>query len=141
MKDFVISALDGILSLAVILATIGGFFVGGNSNPFSDFSFGMALVGAAAAFVGMVISTGAIFTLIRIRELLEEQTHLLRTTQPQQASRYGSPIPVESGSASRPAVSVQLPTPTGGSLRRCPKCNAITAYQSANNCTQCGAFL
>ena len=138
MKDLIIEVLDGLLSLAVIVVTIGGFFIGGNANPFGDFSFGLALLGAAIAFFSMVISTGAVFTLIRIRELLEEQIYLLRSGQTQ-PSRYGAPIDTRTSArpASRPG---SIAKPTGGSLRRCRRCNAI-ANQSASTCASCGAPL
>lgn len=79
MKDFVISIMEGMLNLTIVVATIGGFILAGNANPFGDFSFGIALVGALIGFLTSAVASGGIFVLLRIKELLEEQLRQMKS--------------------------------------------------------------
>lgn len=99
MKDLILAILEPVLSIFVVLYTLIGFVAGGvmggmlsfisnlgeaglfgaQSGP--GFHFGWGLAGAALFFLAAVVGTGAIFTLLKIRELLEEQTRILKTLQ------------------------------------------------------------
>jgi len=78
MKDFIISTLDLLLDLFVVFATIGGLILGGRSNLFGNFDFMRALAGGLIGFCLAAIFTGSVFTLLRIKELLEEQLIYLK---------------------------------------------------------------
>lgn len=78
MKNFVIGIMETMLNLTIIVATIGGFILAGNANPFGDFSFGMALLGALIGFLASAVASGGIFVLLRIKELLEEQLQQMK---------------------------------------------------------------
>jgi hypothetical protein len=82
MKGFIVSILEPILSLLVVAYTLLGFIVGGTLGSFGLFSSGFNLIGAViGGFVFFLIAaagTGTIFTLLTIKDLLEEQVQLLR---------------------------------------------------------------
>lgn len=104
MKRFIVSILEPVLSIVVILHTLFGFVVGGfvggaisfvsdlaegslfgaGPSPSLDFHFGWALVGGIVSFLTAVVATGAIFTLLAIKDLQEEQLRLLRQARRQQ---------------------------------------------------------
>lgn len=92
MKDLILAILEPVLSIFVVLYTLIGFvaggvmggmlsFIGNLGGAGPGFHFGWGLAGAAVFFLGAVLGTGAIFTLLKIRELLEEQTRILKTLQ------------------------------------------------------------
>lgn len=90
MKDLVVSILEPVLSIFVIGYTLIGFLFGGAMDSLlsggffrgeSSFHLGWALVGGFAFFIIAVIGTGAIFTLLSIRELLEQQLSSLRALE------------------------------------------------------------
>jgi len=82
MKNFIVSILEPILSLFVVIYTLFGFVAGGLLGGFGlfggDFNLIGALIGGFVFFLIAVIGTGAIFTLLTIKDLLEEQVRLLR---------------------------------------------------------------
>jgi len=82
MKNFIVSILEPILSLFVVIYTLFGFVAGGLLGAFGlfgrDFNLIGALLGGFVFFLIAVIGTGAIFTLLTIKDLLEEQVRLLR---------------------------------------------------------------
>ena len=86
MKRLIILILEPILFVYVILQTLAGFVIGGLvrdavNNPFSSrtaFDLGNALLAAFASLIIALIFTGAIFVLLRVKELLEEQIRLLK---------------------------------------------------------------
>lgn len=96
MKQFIMNILEPVLSIFVVLYTLFGFvaggFVGGalsfvgdlgrgglfGAEPSLSFHFGWALAGGIVFFIWAVIGTGAVFTLLAIKDLQEEQLRLLR---------------------------------------------------------------
>lgn len=104
MKRFIVGILEPVLSIVIILHTLFGFVVGGfvggaisfvsdlakgglfgaGPSPSLDFHFGWALVGGIVSFLTAVVATGAIFTLLAIKDLQEEQLRLLRQARRQQ---------------------------------------------------------
>lgn len=96
MKQFIVNILEPVLSIFVVLYTLFGFVAGGlmggtislmgdlakgglfGAEPSLSFHFGWALAGGIVFFIGAVIGTGAIFTLLAIKDLQEEQLRLLR---------------------------------------------------------------
>lgn len=96
MKNFIVSILEPILSIFIIGYTlvgfIGGGYVGGvlsalqslasaglfGGQPEFQFHVGWALVGGIVFFLAAVIGSGTIFTLLIIKDLLEEQIRLMR---------------------------------------------------------------
>ncbi|MCS7222874.1 MAG: hypothetical protein RML36_12850 [Anaerolineae bacterium] len=105
MKNFIVSILEPILSIFVIGYTLVGFIWGGYSGgvvrafqdlanvglfggqPEFHFHVGWAFLGGIALFLLAAISSGAIFTLLAIKELLEEQIRLLREAERRQQAR------------------------------------------------------
>lgn len=146
MKDFIISTLDILLEIFVVLAALGGFIVGGFGNLSGDFSIIRALAGGLFSLSMAIIFTGGVFTLIRIKELLEEQMFYLQKADTNRSSAStdttirtssrGASAPIwrdESSSRSSPV------RPTSSGLRRCPKCNTI--INTGNECSVCGTKL
>ena len=78
MKNFIVSILEPILSLLVVAYTLFGFVAGGLLGAFGLFGGDFNLIGGFVFFLIAVIGTGAIFTLLTIKDLLEEQVWLLR---------------------------------------------------------------
>lgn len=92
MKQFIVGILEPVLSIFVVLDTLFGFIAGGilggamgfvdnrlfGAGPSFGFHFGWALAGGIVFFLAAVIGTGAIFTLLAIKDLQEEQLRLLR---------------------------------------------------------------
>ena len=78
MKGFIVSILEPILSLFVVIYTLFGFVAGGLLGTFGLFGGDFNLIGGFVFFLIAVIGTGAIFTLLTIKDLLEEQVRLLR---------------------------------------------------------------
>jgi ABC-type uncharacterized transport system fused permease/ATPase subunit len=78
MKNFIVSILEPILSLFVVIYTLFGFVAGGLLGTFGLFGGDFNLIGGFVFFLIAVIGTGAIFTLLTIKDLLEEQVRLLR---------------------------------------------------------------
>jgi hypothetical protein len=86
MKRFIILILEPVLFIYVVLQTLAGFAFGGlargaASNPFSSqasFNLGDALLTSFVSLIIALIFTGAIFVLLRVKELLEEQIQLLK---------------------------------------------------------------
>jgi len=78
MKNFIVSILEPILSLLVVAYTLFGFVAGGLLGAFGLFGGDFNLIGGFVFFLIAVIGTGAIFTLLTIKDLLEEQVRLLR---------------------------------------------------------------
>lgn len=96
MKQFIVGILEPVLFIFVVLYTLFGFvaggFVGGTmsfvsnlaggglfgAEPSFSFHFGWALAGGIVFFLAAVVGTGAIFTLLVIKDLQEEQLRLLR---------------------------------------------------------------
>jgi hypothetical protein len=86
MKRFIILILEPVLFIYVVLQTLAGFVLGGlvpgaASNPFSSqasFDLGGALLASFVSLIIALIFTGAIFVLLRVKELLEEQIQLLK---------------------------------------------------------------
>jgi hypothetical protein len=86
MKTFIISILEPVLSIFIVVYTLFGFIFGGTLGGLSrglfggpSFSLGWALAGGIAFFLIAVVGTGTIFTLLAIRELLEEQLKTLKS--------------------------------------------------------------
>lgn len=96
MKQLIVNILEPVLSIFIVLYTLLGFIAGGTvggamsfvgnlaegglfgAEPSFSFHFGWALVGGIASFLTAVIGSGAIFTLLAIKDLQEEQLRLLR---------------------------------------------------------------
>ena len=97
MKNFIVSILEPTLSIFVISYTLIGFVLGGflggiissisasaflfGGLPALDFHVGWAFAGGIVSFLLAVMATGAIFTLLAIRELLEQQLNSLRALE------------------------------------------------------------
>lgn len=97
MKNFIVSILEPTLSIFVISYTLIGFVLGGflggiissisasaflfGGLPALDFHVGWAFAGGIVSFILAVMATGAIFTLLAIRELLEQQLNSLRALE------------------------------------------------------------
>jgi hypothetical protein len=91
MKEFVVSILEPVLSIFIVVYTLFGFIVGGTFGGLSQglfgrptFHLGWALAGGIAFFLLAVIGTGAIFTLLTIKALLEEQLRAMRELERRQ---------------------------------------------------------
>lgn len=87
MKQFIVGILEPVLSIFVVLYTLFGFVAGGTMGGLAggglfgagpSFHFGWALAGGIFFFLAAIIATGAIFTLLAIKDLQEEQLRLLR---------------------------------------------------------------
>jgi len=72
MREFIISTYEKLLSLAVVIAVLGGFFTGYNINPYNTSVFA-GLIGAGIGFLCSVTVVGLLFTIIAIRETLDTQ--------------------------------------------------------------------
>jgi uncharacterized membrane protein (DUF485 family) len=93
MKEFIVSILEPVLSIFLVVYTLFGFIAGGTLGGLSrglfggpSFHFGWALAGGIAFFLMAVVGTGTIFTLLAIRELLEQQVRSLKALERSQQS-------------------------------------------------------
>lgn len=100
MKQLIVNILEPVLSIFIVFYTLFGFVAGGvaggivggaigfmgnlaagglfGAEPSFSFHFGWALAGGIVSFLAAVIGSGAIFTLLAIKDLQEEQLRLLR---------------------------------------------------------------
>jgi len=88
MKESIVSTLEIMLYIYIALMTVLGYAIGGTLGGLSSglfgepgFNMGSAFIGALAGLFLSLVGTGAIFTLIRIKELLEVQVHYLQVRE------------------------------------------------------------
>jgi len=93
MRGFVLRILEPLVTFLILFNTIGGFVVGGLVGGFfnmlsspeamlmgaahSGFSVGWGIAFAILSFISSVISAGAIYVLLEIKDLIRRQVRLL----------------------------------------------------------------
>ncbi len=141
MKEAIVDILEGILGIFIVAATIIGFVVFGNINPFGGFSFGLALLGGIASLLFAILSSGVVYVFLIIRDQQDEQIRLLRQIERSLSAGTESTQHTQQASeASLWRTSAQsTPRPTSSStLRRCRRCNTML-NDGASKCHSCGA--
>jgi hypothetical protein len=84
MREFILAIFEPLVNLLIFIYTIAGFIfggvVGGMGGLFGgpSFSMGNAVIGALIGFTFGALSSGAIFLLLRMSEVLEEQLYMMR---------------------------------------------------------------
>lgn len=76
MKEFIVETYSGLLQLFIIAFTLFGLYAGYQAG--FQTSILRAILFGLAAFLLAAMLSGVAFTLIRIKELLEEQSYYLQ---------------------------------------------------------------
>ncbi len=91
MKKLVVSLLEPILTIYIVISSLLGFIGGGlafGSSPFGgfwggrlEFSVPGALAGLILSFIVSLITTGTLFLLLDIRDLMRQQLRALKNLE------------------------------------------------------------